>query len=63
MCGGTYAKYIPNAVPFGAIFGPEQDICHTPDEHIRVETELMVWTKIYANALLRVADHFDEMSN
>lgn len=63
VCGGTYAKYIPNAVPFGAIFGPEQDICHTPDEHIRVETELMVWTKIYANALLRVADHFDEMSN
>lgn len=56
VCGGTYAKYVPNAVPFGAIFGPEQDICHTPDEHIRVKSELMVWTKIYANALLRICD-------
>lgn len=63
VCGGTYAKHVPHAVPFGAIFGPEQDICHTPDEHIRVKTELMVWTKIYANALLRVADHFEEMHN
>lgn len=63
VCGGTYAKHVPNAVPFGAIFGPEQDICHTPDEHIRVKTELMVWTKIYANALLRVTDHFEDMSN
>lgn len=57
VCGGTYAKFVPNAIPFGAIFGPEQDICHTPDEHIRVETELMVWTKIYANALLRIGDN------
>ena len=57
VCGGTYAKYIPGSIPFGVIFGPEQDICHAPDEHIRVSTELMLWTKIYVNALLRIADH------
>lgn len=59
VCGGTYAKYIPGSIPFGVIFGPEQDICHAPDEHIRISTELMVWTKIYANAFLRIADHLE----
>ncbi len=63
VCGGTYAKYIPGSIPFGVIFGPEQDICHAPDEHIRVSSELMVWTKIYVNALLRIADHIGEYHN
>ena len=61
VCGGTYAKFVPNSIPFGVIFGPEQDICHSPDEHIRVKSELMVWVKIYINALLRFADSFEEL--
>lgn len=58
VCGGTYSKFVPNAIPFGAIFGPEQDICHTPNEHIRI-SELMTWTKIYADALMRICDNID----
>lgn len=59
VCGGTYAKFIPGAVPFGAIFTPEKDLCHVPDEHIEIR-DLMLWTKIYANALLRIADYVEE---
>lgn len=59
VCGGTYAKFIPNAVPFGAIFTPEKDLCHVPDEHIEIK-DLMLWAKIYANALLRIADYAGE---
>ena len=59
VCGGTYAKFIPGAVPFGAIFTPEKDLCHVPDEHIEV-SDLMLWPRIYANALLRIADHVGE---
>lgn len=59
VCGGTYAKFIPNAVPFGAIFTPEKDLCHIPDEYIEIK-DLMLWAKIYANALLRIADYLGD---
>lgn len=55
VCGGTYSKFIPNAVPFGAIFTEETDICHVPDEWIYV-SDFMIWAKIYSNAVLRICD-------
>ena len=55
VCGGTYAKFVPGAVPFGAIFNDEKDICHVPNERIEV-SDLMDWTRIYSNAILRIAD-------
>ncbi|MDO5541210.1 MAG: Sapep family Mn(2+)-dependent dipeptidase [Eubacteriales bacterium] len=58
VCGGTYSKFIPNAVPFGAIFSAEKDICHVPDEKIEI-SDLINWTKIYSNALLRIADNLE----
>ena len=40
VCGGTYAKFVPGAVP---------------NERIEV-SDLMDWTRIYSNAILRIAD-------
>lgn len=61
VCGGTYAKFVPNAIPFGAIFSAQKDICHTPNERIEVE-DLLSWTKIYSNALLRIADYISQQT-
>ena len=61
VCGGTYAKFVPHAVPFGAIFSAEKDICHVPNERIEV-SDLTAWANIYSNALLRIADNIDILS-
>ena len=60
VCGGTYSKFVPNAIPFGAIFTPAQDLCHVPDEFIEI-SDLMIWSKIYANAILRICDNLDRL--
>ena len=48
--GGTYAKYVPNTVPFGSIFPDGPDLCHRPDERIDLD-EYLLDAKIYCNAM------------
>jgi len=52
--GGTYAKEIPNIVAFGPIFPGEPMVEHKPNEYIKID-ELVLSTKIYANALYQLA--------
>lgn len=48
--GGTYAKFLDNAVAFGPCFPYRDDICHEPDEHIYLE-DFKKWIEIYAKAI------------
>lgn len=52
--GGTYAKEMPNIVAFGPIFPGEPMVEHKPNEYIKID-ELVLSTKIYANALYQLA--------
>ncbi|MCX7568975.1 dipeptidase PepV [Tumebacillus sp. DT12] len=52
--GGTYARAIPNAVAFGALFPGETETAHQKDEHWPVEN-LIRCAKIYANAIYELA--------
>lgn len=52
--GGTYARCLPNAVPFGAGFKWSNGNAHKPDEQLKVE-DMLLATKIYAEALYRLA--------
>lgn len=52
--GGTYARSIPNAVAFGALFPGAVDTMHQKDEYIVIE-DLMKMTDIFAEAILRLA--------
>ena len=54
--GGTYAKQIPNIVPFGSIFPENPDLCHRPDEYVDID-ELVLDAKIYANAMYELTKH------
>lgn len=54
--GGTYAKVVPNIVPFGSIYPDEPDLCHRPDEKIDID-ELLLNSKIFAHAMLSLANH------
>jgi succinyl-diaminopimelate desuccinylase len=51
--GGTYARAIPNAVAFGAMFPWNEDCMHQKDEYIVLD-DLMKATHIYANAIYRL---------
>ena len=44
--GGTYAKYIPNAVGFGPKFVTREDMCHKADEYIYF-SDYVKWMKLY----------------
>ncbi len=57
-CGATYAKYIYNAVPFGAIFTEEFDKCHHSDEFVRVD-HMMLGGRIYATSIYDMAKNID----
>lgn len=48
--GGTYAKVMPNIVPFGPSFPGQKGIGHQPNEWMRVD-DLIANAKIYALAL------------
>lgn len=48
--GGTYAKMMPNIVPFGPSFPGQKDISHNPNEWMTVE-DIIANAKIYALAL------------
>ena len=52
--GGTYAKLMPNIVPFGPSFKGQKGIGHLPDEWIDIE-DLVKMTKIYAVSLYKLA--------
>jgi succinyl-diaminopimelate desuccinylase len=48
--GGTYARAIPNAVAFGAMFPWNEDCMHQKDEYIAID-DLLKAAHIYANAI------------
>lgn len=52
---GTYAKEIPNITAFGPILPGREDRDHKADEYISIE-DLMLNTKIYAKAILELAN-------
>jgi len=52
--GGTYARAIPNAVAFGALFPGDLETAHQKDEHWPVEN-LIRCAKIYAKAIYELA--------
>ncbi len=53
--GGTYAKAMPNMVPFGPSFPGQKGIGHNPNEWMTVE-DLMKNGKIYALGLYRMGN-------
>ena len=52
--GGTYAKMMPNIVPFGPSFPGQKGIGHQPDEWMKVE-DIITNAKIYALSLYYLA--------
>ncbi|MCC0784606.1 Sapep family Mn(2+)-dependent dipeptidase [Clostridioides sp. ES-S-0108-01] len=52
--GGTYAKVMPNIVPFGPSFPGQKGIAHNPDEYMDVE-DIILNAKIFANAIYELA--------
>lgn len=52
--GGTYARAIPNAVAFGALFPGQEELAHQKDENWAVE-DLIRCTKIFAKAIYELA--------
>ena len=52
--GGTYAKLMPNIVPFGPSFPGQKGIGHQPNEWMTV-ADIITNTKIYALALYLIA--------
>lgn len=53
--GGTYAKRMPNIVPFGPSFPGQKGIAHLPDEWMNLD-DLMSNAKIYGLSLLRLGN-------
>ncbi len=52
--GGTYAKVLKQGVAFGASFPDNEDLAHQAGEYVYL-SKMMTATKIYANALVRLA--------
>ena len=52
--GGTYARMIPNAVAFGAMFPGREDVAHRVDEYMYLD-DLYTAIEIYIQALLDLA--------
>jgi succinyl-diaminopimelate desuccinylase len=52
--GATYARSMPNAVSFGALFPWRKSLAHQKDEYIHID-DLILITKIYAKALYELA--------
>ncbi len=52
--GGTYAKVLGQGVAFGAAFPDDEDLAHQAGEYVYL-SKMMTATKIYANALVRLA--------
>ncbi len=52
--GGTYAKVLKQGVAYGAAFPDDEDLAHQANEYVYL-SKMMTATKIYANALVRLA--------
>lgn len=52
--GGTYAKMMPNIVPFGPSFPGQKGIGHQPDEWMKID-DIITNAKIYALSLYLLA--------
>lgn len=52
--GGTYAKIMPNIVPFGPSFPGQKGIGHNPNEWMDIK-DIMLNTKIYALSFIKLA--------
>ena len=52
--GGTYAKLMPNIVPFGPSFPGQKGIGHQPDEWMKID-DIITNAKIYALSLYLLA--------
>lgn len=56
--GGTYARAFENVIAFGAMFPGDPDLMHQKNERISIDN-LMRMTKIYAEAIYRLAGNFE----
>ncbi|WP_029453127.1 Sapep family Mn(2+)-dependent dipeptidase [Clostridium algidicarnis] len=52
--GGTYAKAMPNIVPFGPSFPGQKGIGHNPNEWMDIK-DIMMNTRIYALSFIKLA--------
>ncbi len=52
--GGTYAKIMPNIVPFGPSFPGQKGISHNPNEYMDIE-DIILNSKIFAQAIYNLA--------
>ncbi|MBU5439637.1 Sapep family Mn(2+)-dependent dipeptidase [Tissierella sp. MSJ-40] len=52
--GGTYAKIMPNIVPFGPSFPGQKGIAHNPNEYMDI-SDIVLNTKIFAQAIYKLA--------
>lgn len=52
--GGTYAKVMPNIVPFGPSFPGQKGISHNPNEYMDIE-DIILNAKIFAQAIYNLA--------
>ncbi len=52
--GGTYAKVLKQGVAYGASFPDDEDLAHQAGEYVYL-SKMITATKIYANALVRLA--------
>jgi succinyl-diaminopimelate desuccinylase len=52
--GGTYAKVMPNIVPFGPSFPGQKGISHNPNEYMDIK-DIILNAKIFAQAIYNLA--------
>lgn len=52
--GGTYAKVMPNIVPFGPSFPGQKGISHNPNEYMDI-SDIILNAKIFAQAIYNLA--------
>lgn len=52
--GATYARAVPNTVAFGPVMPGLDDMCHQPNEYMRV-SDIMTSAKIFAEVLYKLA--------
>ncbi|WP_035288666.1 Sapep family Mn(2+)-dependent dipeptidase [Clostridium sp. KNHs214] len=52
--GGTYAKLMPNIVPFGPSFPGQKGIAHNPNEYMDIN-DIILNAKIYTQAIYKLA--------
>lgn len=52
--GATYARAVPNTVAFGPVLPGDPDLCHQPNEYIKLD-DLYSSVKIFAEAIYELA--------